>query len=154
MKFFLDENFPRPALAQLQSAGHTAVHALVIFPPGTPDDQLFAHAQRESAIFITTDKDFFHTIRWRSPSITGRLSSPCAGQTATNCCAGWQTHWLRSAKESWITPSGLSPTRVFTAGKNREPRVEKLERCLSFNPQTTLRDIIRLTAELKLFHPQ
>jgi hypothetical protein len=32
--------------------------------------------------------------------------------------------------------------------------VEKLERCLSFNPQTTLRDIIRLTAELKLFHPQ
>jgi predicted nuclease of predicted toxin-antitoxin system len=62
MKFFLDENFPRPASAQLQSAGHTAVHTLEIFPPGTPDDQLFAHAQRESAVFITTDKDFFHTI--------------------------------------------------------------------------------------------
>ncbi|HEX7570190.1 MAG TPA: DUF5615 family PIN-like protein [Verrucomicrobiae bacterium] len=62
MNFFLDENFPRPALVQLQSAGHTAVHALETFPPGTADDQLFAHAQQESAIFITTDKDFFHTI--------------------------------------------------------------------------------------------
>ena len=62
MKFFLDENFPRPVLAQLQAAGHSAVHALEIFPPGTADDQLFAHAQREKAVFITTDKDFFHTI--------------------------------------------------------------------------------------------
>lgn len=28
MKFFLDENFPRLALAQLQGAGHSAIHAL------------------------------------------------------------------------------------------------------------------------------
>lgn len=62
MKFFLDENFPRPALVQLQSAGHSAVHALEIFPPGTADDRLFAHAQEEHAVFVTTDKDFFHTI--------------------------------------------------------------------------------------------
>jgi predicted nuclease of predicted toxin-antitoxin system len=62
MKFFLDENFPRPALTQLQSAGHSAIHALEIFPPGTADETLFAHAQSESAVFITTDKDFFHTI--------------------------------------------------------------------------------------------
>lgn len=62
MKFFLDENFPRPALAQLQSAGHSAVHALEIFPPGTPDAGLFARAQTEQAVFVTTDKDFFHTI--------------------------------------------------------------------------------------------
>jgi len=62
MKFFLDENFPRPALTQLKSAGHSAVHALEIFLPGTADDQLFAHAQQEQAVFITTDKDFFHTV--------------------------------------------------------------------------------------------
>jgi predicted nuclease of predicted toxin-antitoxin system len=62
MKFFLDENFPRPALVQLQSAGHSAIHALEIFSPGTADDQLFAHAQKERAIFISTDKDFFHTV--------------------------------------------------------------------------------------------
>lgn len=62
MKFFLDENFPRPAIAQLQNAGHAAVHALEIFPPGTDDDRLFAHARQENAVFVTTDKDFFHTV--------------------------------------------------------------------------------------------
>jgi predicted nuclease of predicted toxin-antitoxin system len=62
MKFFLDENFPRPAISQLQSAGHAAVHALEIFPPGTEDDLLFAHARQVNAVFVTTDKDFFHTV--------------------------------------------------------------------------------------------
>jgi predicted nuclease of predicted toxin-antitoxin system len=62
MKFFLDENFPRPALIQLQFAGHSALHALEIFPPGTADDVLFDHAQKAGAVFVTTDKDFFHTV--------------------------------------------------------------------------------------------
>jgi len=62
MKFFLDENFPRSALGQLQAAGHSASHALDYFPPGTADDQLFARAQEDGAIFVSTDKDFFHTI--------------------------------------------------------------------------------------------
>jgi hypothetical protein len=58
MKFFLDENFPRPALVLLQAAGHQATHALNDFPSGTADETLFAHAQQQSAIFISTDKDF------------------------------------------------------------------------------------------------
>ncbi len=62
MNFLLDENFPRPALTQLQTAGHSAAHALDLFPPGTDDDRLFARAQKEHAVFVTTDKDFFHTI--------------------------------------------------------------------------------------------
>jgi predicted nuclease of predicted toxin-antitoxin system len=62
MKFFLDENFPRPALVQLVSTGHCAAHALDYFPPGTADEKLFAHAQAHGAIFITTDKDFFHAV--------------------------------------------------------------------------------------------
>ena len=62
MNFFLDENFPRSALTQLQRAGHAASHALEAFPPGTTDDRLFAHAQQTAAILVTTDKDFFHTI--------------------------------------------------------------------------------------------
>jgi predicted nuclease of predicted toxin-antitoxin system len=62
MTFFLDENFPRPALAHLQTAGHKASHALDAFPPGTADDKLFAHAPEQGAIFVTTDKDFFHTV--------------------------------------------------------------------------------------------
>jgi predicted nuclease of predicted toxin-antitoxin system len=62
MRFFLDENFPRPALPMLQELGHTALHALEVFPPGTDDDTLFVHAQKVGAIFISTDKDFFHTV--------------------------------------------------------------------------------------------
>jgi hypothetical protein len=50
MKFFPDENFPRPALIQLQFAGHSALHALEIFPPGTADDVLFDHAQKAGAV--------------------------------------------------------------------------------------------------------
>jgi hypothetical protein len=45
-----------------------------------------------------------------------------------------------------MIPSGSSPTPAFTAGKKREPLVEKLERFVSFKPQTPLREIIRLTA--------
>ena len=62
MKFFLDENFPRPAIVQLQAEGHSAVHTLEIFPPGAADIELFAHAQQESAVFVTTDRDFYHTV--------------------------------------------------------------------------------------------
>ena len=35
----------------------------------------------------------------------------------------------------------------FDDMRRRKPRVEKLERCVQFKPQTTLRDIIRLTAQ-------
>jgi hypothetical protein len=147
MKFFLDENFPRPALIQLQSAGHTAVHALEIFTPGTPDDQLFAHAQRESAVFITTDKDFSTPSRWPLPGITARLSLPCAGRIATNCCADWPARWSRLAKEKWMIPYGLSLTPASIAARNRKPMVKKLECFVKFRPRATLREIVRLTAK-------
>ena len=61
MRFFLDENFPRPAITFLESAGHSASHALQS-PPGAGDTKLFAYAQEQKAIFVTTDKDFFHTV--------------------------------------------------------------------------------------------
>ena len=62
MNFFLDENLPRTALPWLESLGHSAAHTLDFFPQGTADGILFAHAQQHAAIFVTTDKDFFHTI--------------------------------------------------------------------------------------------
>ena len=73
MKFFLDENFPRTALTFLTSAGHSASHSLNHFPPGTADEKLFAHAQKDGAIFITTDKDFFHTIPLAFPNHCGAI---------------------------------------------------------------------------------
>jgi predicted nuclease of predicted toxin-antitoxin system len=49
-------------LEELRNGGHSATHALDVFPPGTADEKLFAHAQSEQAAFLTTDRDFFHTI--------------------------------------------------------------------------------------------
>jgi predicted nuclease of predicted toxin-antitoxin system len=46
----------------LQSLGHSASHALQSFPPGVADAILFAQAQAENSVLVTTDKDFFHTI--------------------------------------------------------------------------------------------
>ncbi len=62
MKFFLDENFPRTASGFLESNGHSVAHALQHFPPGTADATLFDYAQKQQAVFVSTDKDFFHTI--------------------------------------------------------------------------------------------
>ena len=51
MLFFLDENFPL-----------SAIPALDIFDHGKPDEELFIYALKNKAIFLTTDKDFYHTI--------------------------------------------------------------------------------------------
>ena len=42
---------------------------------------------------------------------------------------------------------GVTGAPGFDDMRRRKPKVEKLERCVSFKPQTTLREIIRLTAE-------
>ncbi len=62
MNFFLDENIPRAAVDELIGRGHRCSRALDHFPPGTPDEELFAKAQVLGAVFVTTDRDFFHTI--------------------------------------------------------------------------------------------
>src|SRR5665213_51262 len=106
MKFFLDENFPRPALTYLVSAGHSAAYALNYFPPGTDDEKLFERAQSDDAIFITADKDFFHTIPSPLHVTAGRLSSPCANPIARICFGGWRTPWHCLATEICATRSG------------------------------------------------
>jgi len=64
MKFFLDENFPRAAIAVIQRQGHEAMDARDLLAPGLPDEHLFGEAQGRGAVFLTTDRDFFHTIPW------------------------------------------------------------------------------------------
>lgn len=60
MKFFLDENFPKSATGMLEHLGH------VVFDlgcaEGSRDADIFDEAQKCGAIFLTTDRDFFHTI--------------------------------------------------------------------------------------------
>jgi predicted nuclease of predicted toxin-antitoxin system len=62
MKFFLDENFPKAARILLSGKGHEVVDIRGTEKEGSLDNDLFLMAQQSDAIFLTTDKDFFHTI--------------------------------------------------------------------------------------------
>ncbi len=79
MKFFLDENFPRPALNQLQSAGHTAVHRGWKSLHPARRTTSYSPCPKERAIFISTTRIFSTPSRWLLPDITARLSLLCAG---------------------------------------------------------------------------
>ena len=62
MRFFLDENFPKAARGLLDGAGHESVDIRGTEKEGAHDNDLFAMAQESNAVFLTTDKDFFHTV--------------------------------------------------------------------------------------------
>ena len=62
MKFFLDENFPKAAYSLLVARGHSVVDVRGTSQQGANDAMLFEWAQEEGAVFLTTDRDFFHTI--------------------------------------------------------------------------------------------
>ena len=62
MNFILDENFPRSALALLAGHGRVGHGILEFSSKGADDADIFQVAQREKAVFLTTDKDFFHTV--------------------------------------------------------------------------------------------
>src|SRR6266540_2835153 len=64
MDFLADQNFPRTCEALLKEFGHE-LNQVVFDPEASLDDTwLFTEAQRHDAVFLTTDKDFFHTIPW------------------------------------------------------------------------------------------
>ena len=62
MRFFLDENFPMSATEILETDGHQVFDIRNTEFEGSDDQLIFELAQRKKAIFLTTDKDFFHTI--------------------------------------------------------------------------------------------
>lgn len=62
MRFFLDENFPKSATERLEALGHEVFDLRGISREGCNDQDIFAEAQDRNAIFLTTDRDFFHTI--------------------------------------------------------------------------------------------
>jgi len=62
MKFFLDENFPKTAEIYLKNLGYEVMDIRSTGQEGLDDHVIFKLAQFHSAIFLTTDRDFFHTI--------------------------------------------------------------------------------------------
>jgi predicted nuclease of predicted toxin-antitoxin system len=62
VKFFLDENFPRKAARILEAQGFDVFDIRGTELEGANDNILFEKAQQHEAIFLTTDKDFYHTV--------------------------------------------------------------------------------------------
>jgi predicted nuclease of predicted toxin-antitoxin system len=82
VNFFLDENFPRKAIPILNSRGFSAHDIRGSDFEGEDDKHIFERAQKHQAVFLTTDKDFFHTIQFLYESHHGiiviALSQPNA----------------------------------------------------------------------------
>ncbi len=62
MRFFLDENFPKAAAVLLESLGHETFDIRGSGAEGAADADIFRNAQERQAVFLTTDRDFFHTV--------------------------------------------------------------------------------------------
>ena len=62
MIYFLDENFPKKAISLLETHQHTAFDIRDSSKEGLEDKEIFSLAKMEKAVFLTTDKDFYHTI--------------------------------------------------------------------------------------------
>ena len=71
MNFFLDENFPKSAIGLLEKLGHLVFDLRGTEREGSSGSDIFDEAQRRGAIFLTTDRDFFHTIPHLFPDHAG-----------------------------------------------------------------------------------
>lgn len=77
MKFFFDENFPKTVEAHLVSWGHGDHEVIDIrgtSEEGADDQRIFELAQAHNAVFLTTDRDFFHTIPHLYPEHCGIIA--------------------------------------------------------------------------------
>ncbi len=64
MKFFLDENFPKKAIPVLEAGGYQTFDIRGTSFEGAIDGDIFKLAQDREPVFLTTDKDFFHTVHF------------------------------------------------------------------------------------------
>jgi len=71
MRFFLDENFPKAACDLLGRDSHEIIDVRGTEKEGSDDHQLFLLAQLSNAVFLTTAKDFFHTVPHLFPNHGG-----------------------------------------------------------------------------------
>lgn len=62
MRFLLDENFPKAVIPVLVAMGHEVDDFRLIGTIGAPDEDIVRVAKERSAVILTTDRDFFHTL--------------------------------------------------------------------------------------------
>lgn len=66
-RFLVDENLPRSLVLDLQGLGYTAEHVYNIQMGGAKDPAVYAYAQSQQAIIITSDKDFSNMLAYPPP---------------------------------------------------------------------------------------
>jgi len=62
VKFFIDENIPKICSELLKNKGFEVIDIRGTKDEGISDKDIFNLSQINKSIFVTTDKDFFHTI--------------------------------------------------------------------------------------------
>ena len=62
MNVLLDENFPKKAKEVLERSGFIVYDVRGTENEGLTDVEIFSIAKKDRALFLTTDRDFFHTI--------------------------------------------------------------------------------------------
>ena len=60
MKILVDENIPRVTVDALREAGHDVSDMRGTSDKGIDDDRVWAKAQHDGRLLITTDKGFVH----------------------------------------------------------------------------------------------
>lgn len=84
MNFFLDENFPKSAEIILINNNHLVFDIRGTDNEGMADLLIFELSKKNNAVFLTTDKDFYHTIHLLSKPHYGivviALSQPNAAK--------------------------------------------------------------------------
>lgn len=84
MRFLIDANLPRSAIAVLERFGHAVEFARDIGLAAAPDEQIAAHALRNKAVILTRDLDFADIRRYPPIQYLGivvlRLSDTSAAQ--------------------------------------------------------------------------
>ena len=107
MNVFLDENFPGKAREFLESRGFKVFDIRGTNQEGMKDADLFKLSQHHQAVFLTTDKDFFHTIPFLFPKHHGIVVVALKRPNAKSILHRLHEAWPIFAKE------GMSNTIVL-----------------------------------------
>lgn len=89
MRFFLDENFPKSAIPYLEELGHSVFDPRGTELQGRDDAELLKEAIDGGAILLTTDRDFYHTIRHEHSEHPGIVSLPSGSPIARRFSPGY-----------------------------------------------------------------
>lgn len=71
MNFLFDENFPKAARPILEALGHQVFDLRQEGVRGSSDEMILRMAAEKSAVVLSTDRDFFHTLGRRDSGHRG-----------------------------------------------------------------------------------